>query len=99
MLSTERVANDAKLKWSWRDIEISDRDALRVALIKKYGSLTRAAECINIPYIRLSAAIAGREQVVGIVAAIQVEMEMSNTQVLALWPLLKQWPRKSRIAC
>ncbi len=99
MLKTAQVAEDAKLRWSWRDIEILDREMLRVALIKKYGSLTRAAECINIPYIRLSAAIAGREQVVGIVAAIQKEMEMSNAQVLALWPLLRQWPRKSRIAC
>ncbi|HPA74073.1 MAG TPA: hypothetical protein PKY31_17510 [Spirochaetota bacterium] len=99
MLSAERVANDAKRKWSWRDIEISDREMLRVALIKKYGSLSRAAECLNVNYQVLSDVIGGRRHIYGVVDAIQREMEITDAQVLALWPLLRQWPRKSRMAC
>jgi hypothetical protein len=99
MLTTAQAAADASRGYSWKDIDISNREMLRVALIKKYGSLTRASECLNVNYQVLSAVIGGRRHIYGVVEIIQQEMEMMDSQVLALWPLLKRWPRKSRMAC
>ena len=84
-------------KLTWRDIRITDKDRLRAALIMKHGSLTRAAENLNIPFGRLSAIVNGRENSIAQIAIIQSDLGLTDEQVLELWPLLKTWPKKSRI--
>jgi hypothetical protein len=81
------------LRRNWRDIKIKSRNDVKSILIFKYGNLTKAAHYLNIPYIRLSATIAGRENIHHVIAAIQRDLELTDTQVLHLWPLLKQWPK------
>ena len=80
-----------------KNLKVTDRDTLRRALILKHGSLTVAAENLNIPYVRLSAIINGREYTISQVAEIQSDLNLTDSQVLHLWPLLKSWPRKSRV--
>ena len=82
---------------TWRDIPVISHAALRRALIKKHGSLTSAAGNLEIPYSRLSATINGREQIIHVVTAIQKDLGLTNVQVLELWPLLREWPRESRM--
>jgi len=50
---------------------------------------------LEVSYQRLSAALAGRESTFYVVSALQSDLELSDEQVLQLWPLLKQWPRKA----
>lgn len=64
----------------------------------KHGSLTEAAENLGVTYTRLSGAVSGRENIIHVVSAIQSDLNLSNTQVLALWPLLKSWPKQNRMA-
>ncbi len=97
LAKAEGFLNEAH-KITWRDIHVTDREMLRVALIKKHGSLTVAAEALELPYPRLSAAICGRESLLYVVATLQSDLGLSDDQVLNLWPLLKKWPRKSRVA-
>jgi hypothetical protein len=63
----------------------------------KHGSLTSAAANMEIAYVRLSAAISGRENIVNVVSAIQRDLELEDSQVLTIWPLLRVWPRE--LAC
>jgi hypothetical protein len=96
----KRAITDAeigKARDGWRTIQIGDRVSLRRALVKKHGSLTRAAESLGVNYTRLSATIGGREHIINTVAIIQDDLELSNEQVLTLWPLLRTWPRESRM--
>ncbi len=92
-----QVLADAGRGVSWRDIDITARDALRRALVKKHGSLTKAAENLEVNYQTLSDVIGGRRHIIDIVTAIQHDLELSDVQVLGLWPLLRTWPRESRM--
>jgi hypothetical protein len=83
-------------KTTWRDVHVIDRGKLRIALILKHGSLTKAAENLDIQFIRLSSVINGRENTVALITAIQFDLSLTDDQVLNLWPLLKIWPRQSR---
>jgi len=58
---------------------------------------TRAAVAIQSDYQMLSDVVGGRRRIINIVAAIQDDLELSNEQVLTLWPLLRTWPRESRM--
>lgn len=99
MLHTAQALADAARRFTWRDIDISSRERLRMALIKKHGSLTQAAECLEVNYQILSDVLGGRRHIYGVVESIQRDMEMTDDTVLSLWPLLRQWPKKSRVAC
>jgi hypothetical protein len=77
----------------WRRIEPTDMGAIKRMVTAKYGNLTRAAQRLEIDYQRLSDAINGRRQVAWIVQRIQRDLELSDADVLRLWPLLRRWPR------
>lgn len=79
------------------ELKITNRSVLRTALIKKHGSLTEAAVNLELSYSRLSAAISGRESLLYVIATIQADLGLTDSQVLTLWPLLRRWPRKSRV--
>jgi len=85
------------LKNELKDLKVTDRDSLRRVLILKHGSLTQAAESLELPFNRLNGAISGRESLLYVVDSIQSDLGLTNSQVLQLWPLLRTWPRKSRI--
>ena len=85
-------------KITWKNIEITDRDRLRTALLMKHGSLTSAAETLSIEYVLLSHIVGGRRYPIESIKLIQYDLGLSNNQVLKLWPLLRTWPKKSRIA-
>jgi hypothetical protein len=88
------VMQDARR--DWRSISPKNLKAIRTMLIIKHNSLTQAAKTLGVLYPRLSNTINGREQTVYAVEAIQNDLELSDNQVLNLWPLLKSWPRESR---
>jgi hypothetical protein len=88
------VAQDAKR--DWRSIAPKNLKAIRTMLIIKHGSLTQAANTLKIPYQRLSHTLNGRESINWILEAIQNDLELSDSLVLQLWPLLREWPRESR---
>ncbi len=95
----QTLTREASRKITWHDIPIGEsRGKVRSALILKHGDLTTAAEKLEIPYIRLSGALCGRENLIYVISAIQTDLELSDTQVLALWPLLKQWPKTRKIS-
>lgn len=89
---------DAQRSLAWRDIEPTSLNHVRAMLLIKHGSLSQAAVTMQMPFVRLSMALNGRENIVWIVAAIQRDLELSNDQVLALWPLLREWPKADRRA-
>lgn len=89
---------DAQRSLAWRDVEPKTRNHVRTMLILKHGSLSDAAVALRVPYMRLSHALGGRESIIWIVAAIQADLGLSNEQVLALWPLLREWPKADRRA-
>lgn len=89
---------DAQRSLAWRDIEPKSLNHVRTMLRVKYDSLSQAAAEMKMPFIRLSMALNGRENIVWIVAAIQADLGLSNEQVLALWPLLHEWPKADRRA-
>ena len=82
-------------KTTWKDIDVTDRGKLRTAIIMKYGSLTKAAESLDVKFFRFSSVVNGREDTIATVSKIQSDLALSDEQVLKLWPLLKTWPRKS----
>ena len=98
-MNQTQVLADARRKFTWNDIQVKDRATLRAALIKKHGSLTEAAENLEISYMRFSGTINGREHTISQVAAIQIDLGLTDSQVLQLWPLLKSWPKKPRLVC
>jgi hypothetical protein len=84
---------------NWRQIQPTSLKAVRQMLVAKHGgSLTAAASKLDLRFQRLSATLGGREQIVWIIEAIQNDLELSDEQVLNLWPLLKEWPKESRRA-
>ena len=97
MMHTPQTGVEALRGKTWRDIPVSSRASLRRALIKKHGSLTNAANSLQVSYQHLSDAISGRRNVVNVIAAIQKDLGLTNVQVLELWPLLREWPRESRM--
>ena len=88
------LQNDAARRLTWKDIRVTDRRSLRRALKAKYGTLTRAAEAMEIDYTNFNHVVSGRRCTIKMVAALQQSMDLTDAQVLALWPLLKTWPRE-----
>ena len=89
---------DAHRSLAWRDIEPTTLNHVRTMLRVKHGNLSQAAVALKTPYMRLSNAINGRENIIWIIAAIQADLGLSNHQVLTLWPLLREWPKEGRRA-
>ena len=98
-MNTAAQSTITTLRKELKDLKISDRDKLRRALIIKHGSLTKAAENLELPFSSLSDVIGGRKNLIYIIATIQVDLDLADNQVLQLWPLLRTWPRKSRVVC
>lgn len=96
-MNTTTIA-DAGRTLAWREIPVRDLRSVRMRLIKKFNTLSQAATELRIPYMRLSHALNGRENLIWVIAIIQTDIELSNHQVLMLWPLLKTWPKESRRA-
>jgi len=94
LANTQSFIAEAR-KITWRDIDVADNGKLRVALLMKYGSLTKAAKALSVDYIALSHVVNGRRNPIEFVKLIQSDLALSDEQVLKLWPLLKTWPRKS----
>lgn len=84
--------------FTWKDIPVHDLRSVRSRLIKKYNTLSQAAATLRIPYQRLSHACAGRDLTTWVIAIIQTDIELSNHEVLMLWPLLREWPKTDRRA-
>lgn len=84
--------------FTWRDIPVRDLRSLRARLIKKYETLSQASVALKLPFIRLSMALNGRENIIWIISVIQKDQELSNHEVLMLWPLLREWPKTDRRA-
>lgn len=84
--------------FTWKDIPVHDLRSVRSRLIKKYTTLSQAATDLRIPYMRLSHALNGRENLIWVIAIIQTDIELSNHEVLMLWPLLREWPKTDRRA-
>jgi len=96
-MNTAALARDISLgATSWQAIRIDQRRDVRRALLKKYGSLTTAAEKLVIPYNRLNGALTGRESFTYVIEALQSDLQLSDDKVLHLWPLLRIWPRNGR---
>ncbi len=79
-----------------RQFSISSRQHIKKALLKRYDTLTEAAEKAGLSYARLMATIAGRESNFTAIEALQSELGLTNEQVLEFWPLVRRWPRKER---
>jgi len=69
---------------------------LKKAVIWKYGSLTNAAQKLNVKYIFLSNVLNGRLFTLYIINKLQEDLGLTNQQVLQLWPLLKTWPKEPK---
>ena len=95
--STALTAEVGYLREQARDFKITTRKDIRKALIIRFGSLTEAAGALQTPYQRLSATLANREQIFYVIDALQDEFGLSNEQVVLFWPLVKEWPKKSRL--
>jgi hypothetical protein len=95
-ITMNNVMHDPNRELDWRAISPKNLKLVRTMLIAKHGSLTQAASSFEMPFFRLSAAISGREQLIWVIETIQNDLELSDNQVLNLWPLLKVWPRESR---
>lgn len=90
-----RVISDIQFPREWRDVHPVDHKTLRMRLMRKHGSLTRAAERLGKDYHNLSHALHGRIAYRHIIAAIQSDLELSNETVLQLWPQLGEWPKSN----
>ncbi len=89
---------DARKVFTWRDIPVKSLQSVRARLIKKYGTLSQAAADLRIHYVRLSHAVNGREYLIWVITILQRDLELTDHQVLMLWPLLKAWPKEDRRA-
>lgn len=85
------------LREQMRDFKITTRKDVKKALKKKYGTLSTAAEDLGIVYQMLSDTLHGRRHIFQIIDILQDEFDLSNEQVVEFWPLVKEWPKKSRI--
>ena len=94
--STQNFINEAR-KLTWRDIQITDNDKLKITILMKHGTLTKAAKTLSVNYVTLSHVISGRRYPIEFIRLLQSDLGLSDDQVLELWPLLKTWPKKSRI--
>lgn len=77
-----------------RSLPITERRHVRRALIIRHGDLTKAAADMAIDYLTLSHVINGRRCPVGVITAIQQDLNLTDNQVLDFWPLLRSWPRE-----
>lgn len=79
----------------WRSIKPQTLKQIRRMLILKHGSLTQAALELPAHYQILGDTLNGRRYTSGTIAAIQSDLELSDEDVLRLWPLLKRWPKRA----
>jgi len=84
---------DSRTAATWRDIRVTDRKSLRRRVMMKHGSITNAAISLRQNYQYLSDIINGRVSSRNVVAAIQNDLDLTDEQVLQLWPQLREWPR------
>ena len=90
------LARNTAAALDWRAIPASSLGNLKLRVLAKHETLTAAAARLGIPFTNMCDVIAGRLHVVWIVRRIQEDQELSNAEVLSLWPLLKTWPKKGR---
>ena len=95
---SQQVLQDAKRAANWQSIRPDSLRKIRTMLILKYGTLTEAGHRLQVPYPRIGGALSGRESIVWVIRTIQDDLNLSNDQVLNLWPLLKEWPKEGRAA-
>ncbi|MBE7439099.1 MAG: hypothetical protein HS115_11630 [Spirochaetales bacterium] len=93
--SAERIEHLARSGGAelWRRIEPTDLGAIKRKLKAKHGNFTRAAQNLGISYTHFAHVLGGRLQVIWMVQRIQEDLELSDADVLRLWPLLRRWPR------
>lgn len=96
-MQAQTAASPASHRPHWSTLRLTERGHIKRVLIYKHGDLTRAAENLSVSYPRLSGALCGREQIISVVSAIQHDLNLTDEQVLSFWPLLKSWPRISRV--
>lgn len=94
--NNQTALHDASLSANWRSSPVRDRNSIRSRLILKHGQLGNASVALNKDYFALNHVLAGRIATKHIVAAIQQDLELTNEQVLQLWPRLKSWPHPGR---
>ena len=97
-LTMNQLTQRENQKQDLRQFKPTHLKIVRNMLIAKHGNLTAAASSLDIRFQRLSATLGGREQIVWVIETIQHDLELSDEQVLNLWPLLKSWPKESRRA-
>lgn len=85
------------LRKQMSDFKITTRKDVKKALKLKYGTLSSAAEELGIVYQMLSDTLHGRRHIFQIIDILQDEFGLTNEQVVEFWPLVKEWPKKSRI--
>lgn len=87
----ERITSTSR---DWRSINVDGLKRLRTALLTKHGSITIASATLRIPYNHLSDILHGRRNYPSFVAALQADLNLTDKQVLLLWPMLREWPKK-----
>jgi len=95
--STALTAEVGYLREQARDFKITTRKDIKKAIKLKYGTLSSAAEEMGVVFQMLSDTLHGRRHIFQIIDILQDEFGLSNEQVVEFWPLVKEWPKKSRI--
>lgn len=95
--SAALAAEVEHLREQARGFKITTRKDVKKALKMKYGTLSSAAEELGIVYQMLIDTLAGRKYIFQIIDILQDEFSLFNEQVVEFWPLVKEWPKKSRI--
>ena len=90
----EKLAQDG-----WRMLKPSSLRNVRRMLEMKHGGLKKARVALGVNAMNtFYSVLINRENFPRYISAIQRDLELTDAQVLALWPLLKEWPKKQRRA-
>lgn len=73
---------------------ITNHKVLKKALRMKYRKLSKLSVKFETDFGNLSKVLNGWGYTVWIIQSIQSDLGLSDTQVLHLWPQLKEWPRE-----
>ena len=75
------------------NLKVSNLKELRSLCRFQYGTLTEMANAYSIGLSNLSHVLHGRSVYLHVVARMQQEFKLHDSQVLKFWPQLKNWPR------
>ena len=95
-MNIQELIKETDFSSAWKNMPADNLKLLQRRLMAKHNSMPNILVALQIRSAsNLKHVLANRECYPAYIAAIQNDQELSDEQVLKLWPLLKTWPKEN----